>query len=245
MREEEAPGPLTPASAPQAPGRLGREDARNFGGGAPHNRFYLIRHADVENPRGILYGHLDGFDLSALGRAQSAALGDRLRSSGVNRIVHSPLARAAETARIIAEKLPQPSEMEVDADLREAEFSRYLQGVPFWQIPVRRPLWLVHKAKRGLLPGDETIEVMGGRVLGVVRRLAREHPGDTIALVSHADPLNAAWILLDGRPQNEREMHRSDIHKAGMLQLDVEGETPKAWEYIPPPQVEKPKSAAA
>src|SRR5713101_6058602 len=31
MRDEEAPGPLTPASAPKAPGRLGREDARNFG----------------------------------------------------------------------------------------------------------------------------------------------------------------------------------------------------------------------
>src|SRR6266852_1674196 len=31
MRDEEAPGPLTPASAPQAPGRLGREDARNLG----------------------------------------------------------------------------------------------------------------------------------------------------------------------------------------------------------------------
>ncbi len=30
MRDKEAPGPLTRASAPQAPGRLGREDARNF-----------------------------------------------------------------------------------------------------------------------------------------------------------------------------------------------------------------------
>src|SRR5712692_8678930 len=31
MRDDAAPGPLTQASAPQAPGRLGREDARNFG----------------------------------------------------------------------------------------------------------------------------------------------------------------------------------------------------------------------
>src|SRR6266568_4768640 len=34
MRDDAAPGPLTQASAPKAPGRLGREDARNFGGGA-------------------------------------------------------------------------------------------------------------------------------------------------------------------------------------------------------------------
>ena len=160
-------------------------------------------------------------------------------------MVHSPLARATETAEIIAGKLSPTPVLEADPSLREAEFSRYLQGVPYWQIPVRRPLWFVHKARRGLLPGDETVEVMGERVLGVVRRLAREHPGETIALVSHADPLNAAWIVLDQRPQNEREMHRTGFHKAGMLQLDVAGETPKAWEYIPPPHVEKPASAAA
>jgi probable phosphoglycerate mutase len=209
------------------------------------NRFYLIRHADVENPLSLLYGHLEGFPLSALGRAQATAIGERLRSAGVTRIVHSPLARAAETARLIAEQLPAQPIDEPDPELREAEFSRYLQGVPYWQIPVRRPLWFVHKVRRGILPGDESIETMGQRVLGVVRRLAREHPGDTIAVVSHADPLNAAWILLDGRPQNEREMHRSGMHKAGMLQVDVEGETPKTWEYIPPPQVSRPASAAA
>src|SRR5258708_36154194 len=34
MRDSAAPGPLTQASAPQAPGRLGPEDARTPGGGA-------------------------------------------------------------------------------------------------------------------------------------------------------------------------------------------------------------------
>ena len=208
-------------------------------------RFYLIRHADVENPQKLLYGHLDGFQLSALGRAQAAAVGDALRTAEIRRIVHSPLARAVETARLINERLAHPAELESDPDLREAEFSRYLQGLPYWQIPVRRPLWFVHKAKRGLLPGDEAIDQLGGRVLDVVRRLARRHPDETMAVVSHADPLNAAWVLLDQRPHNEREMYRKAVDKAGMLQLDVEGERPVAWEYIPPPAVEKPATAAA
>lgn len=208
-------------------------------------RLYLIRHADVENPHKLLYGHLDGFQLSALGRKQAVALGDRLRGAEIRRIVHSPLARAVETAQLINERLAAPAILEADADLREAEFSRYLQGLPYWQIPIRRPLWFVHKAKRGLVPGDESIERMGERVLGVVRRLAREHPGDTMAVVSHADPLNAAWIVLDGRPHNEREMYRKSVDKAGMLQLDIDGETPVAWEYIPPPAVGETASAAA
>ena len=191
----------------------------------------------------MLYGHLDGFRLSALGRAQAAALGESLSSEGVTRIVSSPLERAAETAEIIARRLSPRPDLESDVELREADFSRYLPGIPYWQIPLRRPLWFVHKAKRGLLPGDETIEAMGQRVLGVARRLARDHSGETVAVVSHADPLNAAWILLDRRPQSEPEMHRRSIAKAGMLRVDLDGETPRAWHYLAPPHVER--SAAA
>jgi broad specificity phosphatase PhoE len=208
-------------------------------------RLYLIRHADVENPHKVLYGHLDGFDLSALGRSQAGAVGDRLRAEDIRRIVHSPLARAVETARLINERLDRPAILEADPELREAEFSRYLQGLPYWQVPLLRPLWFVHKARRGLVPGDESIDRLGGRVLDVVKRLAREHPGETMAVVSHADPLNAAWILLDGRAHNEREMYRKSIDKAGMLRLEMDGETPATWEYIPPPDMAKPASAAA
>ena len=191
----------------------------------------------------MIYGHLDGFQLSALGREQAEALGDRLATAGLTRIVHSPLLRAQETAEIIASRLSPRPVLESDPNLVEAEFSRYLQGVPVWQVPVRRPLWFVHKARRGLLPGDESIQAMADRVLRVVRRLAREHPGEAMALVSHADPLNATWIVLDRRPQSERELHHKSMGKAGMLQLDVEGETPKAWEYVPPPHVEKRAAA--
>jgi broad specificity phosphatase PhoE len=245
VRDEEAPGPLTQASAPKAPGRMSREDAQSFRDRGPTTRIFLIRHADVENPHRVLYGHLPGFHLSALGRAQSVALGERLGAVGLTRIVSSPLERARDTAYLIAEQIsPRPS-LEVGTDLTEAEFSRYLQGIPYWQVPMRRPLWFVHKARRGILPGDESIEVMGGRILREVRLLARQHDGETMAVVSHADPLNAAWILLDGRPQNEREMHRKAMGKAGMLQLDMEGDTPKNWEYIPPPRIEKPASEAA
>ncbi|HYZ03404.1 MAG TPA: histidine phosphatase family protein, partial [Candidatus Binatia bacterium] len=114
----------------------------------PTTRVLLIRHADVENPRRVLYGHIPGFGLSALGRAQSEALGQRLQQSGLARIVHSPLERAQETAELVAAQLPSPIPLTADGELREAEFSRYLQGVPYWQIPVRRPLWFVHKARR-------------------------------------------------------------------------------------------------
>jgi broad specificity phosphatase PhoE len=208
-------------------------------------RIHVIRHADVENPHRLLYGHLPGFQLSALGRAQAAAVGERLSGEGIHRIVHSPLARAVETARIINESFQEPAALEPEPELREAEFSRYLQGLPYWQIPLRRPLWFVHKTRRGIVAGDESIENLGGRVLEVVRRMAREHPGETAAVVSHADPIQAAWILLDGRAHNEREMYRKSVDKAGMLTVELDGDKPVSWEYTPPPIVAKPAGAAA
>jgi broad specificity phosphatase PhoE len=198
-------------------------------------RVYLVRHADVENPRRVLYGHLPGFPLSERGRAQAVEVGKRLRDRGIGRILHSPLERAVETAGLIVEQLPEPVPLIPEPALLEAEFGRYLQGVPFWQIPVRRPLWVVHKARRGLLPGDEAIDQLGGRVVELVHRVAEEHPDEVSLLVSHADPLQAAWLLMDGRPQTERELYRKPVDRAGVLEVDVEGGRVLAVNYVPPP----------
>jgi broad specificity phosphatase PhoE len=199
-------------------------------------RVYLIRHADVENPNRVIYGHLPGFPLSARGREQAAELGRRLRGRGIRRIVHSPLERAQETARIIASQLEEPVELIAEPELREAEFGRYLQGVPRWHVPVRRPLWFAHKARRGLLPGDEAIRDLGGRIVGVMNRVAEAHPEEVSALVSHADPLQAAWVLLENRPQNERELIRKAVDKAGMLEVDLDGGRVVEVRYVAPPK---------
>lgn len=206
----------------------------------------LIRHAEVENPRRVLYGHLEGFGLSEKGRLQAEALGRRLRDSGLRRIVHSPLQRAVETAVLINQQLPEPVPMEPDPELREADFSRYLQGVTYWQIPVRRPLWFVHRVRRGMVPGDETVDRMGGRVLAVVRRVAAEHPGELTALISHADPLQAVWVLLDGRPRTDREMVRKGVGRAAVLGVDLEGTRVVGVDYTPTPDVNvQPQQAGA
>ena len=66
--------------------------------------------------------------------------------------------------------------------------------------------------------------------------MAREHPGEPAALVSHADPLQAAWVLLDGRPQNEREIYRKQVDRAGMLVIDIDSDRVLAVNYEPPPK---------
>ena len=205
---------------------------------------YLIRHSDVENPQSVLYGHLDGFPLSELGRRRAEALAERLAGSGISRIVASPLERAQETARIIGSRLPEPVPVETDPALRESEFSRYLQGVRLWMVPLLHPRWYLHKMRRGMMPGDEAITDLGGRILAVARRVASESPERTTALVSHADPLQAAWILLDGRPHNELEMYRRPVDRAGLLKVELIDGRATEWEYQPPPAA-KPVTEAS
>ncbi len=200
-------------------------------------RVLLMRHATVENPHKVIYGHLPGYRLSALGRAQAAAVGQSIGDRGIRRILHSPLERARETAEIVNAQLPEPVGLQEEPALIEAEFGRYLQGVPYWQIPVRRPGWILHRMRRGFLKGDESIESMGGRIIEVVHRLARDHPNEASLCVSHADPLQAAWILLDDRPRTEHEMNRKQVGRAGLLDAILEGDRVVSTTYVPPPTV--------
>ncbi|GAC1656613.1 MAG: hypothetical protein NVS9B1_12400 [Candidatus Dormibacteraceae bacterium] len=68
--------------------------------------------------------------------------------------------------------------------------------------------------------------------------MVRETPERTMAVVSHADPLQAAWILLDGRPHNEVEMYRRQVDRAGLLKVEYDGDRPVSWAYTPPPSLE-------
>jgi probable phosphoglycerate mutase len=95
----------------------------------------------------------------------------------------------------------------------------------------------MHKLQRGALAGDESIETLGRRVLNVVHRLAREHPGEVSLCISHADPLQAAWILLDGRPHKESEMARKQVGRAGRLELELDGDRVLSTRYVAAPKV--------
>ena len=83
---------------------------------------------------------------------------------------------------------------------------------------------------------------MGGRVLAVAQKYADRFPDEVTACVSHADPLQAAWILLDDRPRTEFEMYRKSIARAGVLEVDFDGTRVTGVAYVPPPDVPVPGS---
>lgn len=67
-----------------------------------HTIVHMMRHGEVANPDGILYGRLPGFRLSDTGRAQARKVADALADHDVTAVFASPLQRAQETATPIA-----------------------------------------------------------------------------------------------------------------------------------------------
>lgn len=63
---------------------------------------HMMRHGEVHNPDGILYGRLPGFHLSGTGRKQAQQVADALADHDITAVFASPLQRAQETATPIA-----------------------------------------------------------------------------------------------------------------------------------------------
>jgi broad specificity phosphatase PhoE len=93
----------------------------------PSTTVHLLRHGEVENPGGVLYGRLPGFHLSALGRRMAERLGSTVASRDIVRLVSSPLERAQETAQPAAKALG----LDIITDDRVIEAANVFEGERF------------------------------------------------------------------------------------------------------------------
>ena len=83
---------------------------------------YLLRHGEVHNPEGIIYGRLPGYRLNEVGRGQVRTAGEFLAERGpFDALITSPLERARESAGIIAERLGL-----AEKSGKKFDFSRFL-----------------------------------------------------------------------------------------------------------------------
>jgi broad specificity phosphatase PhoE len=88
---------------------------------------HLLRHGEVDNPHGIVYGRLPGYHLSAAGRAMAQAAADYFAERPVVAVFCSPMERAQETAAPVAERLGLP----ITLDERLIEAWNHFEGQRF------------------------------------------------------------------------------------------------------------------
>jgi probable phosphoglycerate mutase len=156
----------------------------------------LARHGETDwNNERRWQGHEDR-PLNDVGREQARELADTLADRAIDVVYSSDLARAHETALIVADRLGLP--VEVDAGLREVDVGDWsgrvhseIEGVD----PEGYRRW--QEGGKGW-SGGESYEEMGERVVAAVLRLAARHPGQTLLLVTHGGSIRACRATAAG-----------------------------------------------
>jgi broad specificity phosphatase PhoE len=154
----------------------------------------IARHGETDwNRERRFQGHADP-PLNELGRQQAGELAEALAGSDVTAVYSSPLARARETADIVAAALELP--VESREALREVDVGSW-QGLTRDEVEARFPdgfqRWLVDFSQ-GWDDG-ETYDELGRRVVADLLELAARHPGERILVVTHGGAMRAAQAV--------------------------------------------------
>jgi broad specificity phosphatase PhoE len=174
---------------------------------------HLLRHGEVENPRGILYGRLPGYHLSADGGAMAELAAKALAERDVTLVVSSPLERARETAEPVA----AAHGVEVRIDDRLIEAANVFEGRTFGvgDGSLRRPevwryLWNPVRPSWG-----ESYAELATRTMAAITDARAAAHGHEAVLVSHQLPIWTVRRLVEGRPL----YHRPDRRQCGLASL--------------------------
>lgn len=152
---------------------------------------HVMRHGQVHNPDGVLYGRLDGFGLSDLGREMATRLSQYWSEVPLTHLRCSPLQRARETMAPTAELFPQ---LDLTIDPRVIEAENVFEGKVFGASnkALRDPAMLRH-VLNPLKPswGEPYVDIAARMRAAIADAAEAAGPGGQALVVSHQLPI---WI---------------------------------------------------
>jgi broad specificity phosphatase PhoE len=184
---------------------------------APHPQILLVRHGETEWSRSGKHTGRTDIPLTAEGRRQGELLGARLAGLRFERVLTSPLERAAETCRLAG----LGDAAETRSELLEWDYGRY-EGLTTPEIRADAPGWNLW---RDGCPGGETASEVGRRADSLIAEL-RTLEADAIVF-AHGHLLRvlaARWLTLP--PQTGAHFALST---AAVSVLGYERDTPVMW----------------
>ena len=150
---------------------------------------HLLRHGEVHNPTGVLYGRLPGYQLSDLGVRMAETVAAAIQDRDITRVVASPLERAQQTA----EPLARARGVDIVSDHRVIESANVFEGERFGAGlgTLRKPghwrhLWNPLRPSWG-----EPYKQIVARMMAAVHDARDAARGHEAVIVSHQLPI---WI---------------------------------------------------
>ena len=161
----------------------------------------VVRHGETEfNRSGRYQGHADS-PLTSAGEAQASRLAPRLRALECSATVHcSDLGRARRTADLLVR--PLAHRIREDVALRERCYGVF-EGLSRTEIAERYPDARIASGAANpdyTPPGAETQDEFNGRVIGAFDRIANEHAGERVIVVTHGGVITAFARYVLGVP---------------------------------------------
>ena len=158
---------------------------------------HLVRHGEVDNPRGVIYGRLPGYHLSADGQLMAKAAADFLAGRDVTVLRCSPLDRAVETAAPIAAAV-RPGGRDRRAADRAVELLRGHDASGSATARCAQPRhWMALRNPFRPSWGEPYKEV-AARVLAAAADAARAARGHEAVCVSHQLPIWVTRLAVEG-----------------------------------------------
>ena len=162
-------------------------------------RFCLVRHGETDwNAQGRIQGNLD-LPLNSNGIAQARAAARGLVDAGIELIYSSDLARARQTAEAAAQHTGLP--LIFCVELRERRYGIF-EGLTYDEVKRRFPdVYTRYRSRDSAyaIPDGESLQQLAARAESALRRIARDHPGQTVLVVTHGGVLDIAYRLATGR----------------------------------------------
>jgi broad specificity phosphatase PhoE len=174
----------------------------------PATRIHLVRHGEVHNPSGVLYGRLPHFHLSERGHEMAGLAAKALKDNGVKigAIYTSPLLRTQESAAHI-EKL---FGIDAKTDERLIEPHNIFEGRKLSARTIAIRPHLVYHLRNPYSPSwGETYLSIVARMVEALNELAEKTEGGDLVIVTHQLPIwithrHVAGLRLAHNPQKRR-----------------------------------------
>ncbi|ROR72337.1 histidine phosphatase family protein [Bogoriella caseilytica] len=159
---------------------------------------HLMRHGEVHNPAGVLYGRIPGFGLSALGHQMAERVAEHLVAEGhdIRAVLASPLQRAQETATPVARAFG----LELGTDERVIEAENHFEGVSVTPAELMRPAhWRAYLNPLRPSWGEPYRSQVARMRQAIIDARGLAEGGEAV-LVSHQLPIWSTRRHLQGRP---------------------------------------------